>query len=421
MLNRRALCAGLGSGLGISAGFGLGTGAARAHGPALPFYASQGPLLIHYDLDVAGARLTAKAQTVLPANLQYAWPHPSRRFLYVAVSDRGVPGGGATHYAMAFRVGADGQLTEHGPRRKLPVRPIHCCTDVTGTHLLVAFNQPSGLRVFSLNGDGTIGGGIAQNPALDFGTYAHQVRATPSGKTVTLCSRGNDPAPGKPEDPGFIEVYGFSGGRLSALQKLAPHGRGIGFGPRHMDFSPDGRFAFVSVERENQLCVYGMDKAGRLSDEPLFIKSALIDPDGKAKHPGQGVGPIHVGPGGRFVYQTNRGSGTVLKDGKRVSNGGENDIVVWAINPRSGEPSLIQHAPAHAFELRTFAIDPSGTLLLAASTNPLMVEENGQTRTVSAGLSLYRVAPDGRLAFIRKQDVDTRAGSQFWCGLLTMA
>jgi len=73
------------------------------------------------------------------------------------------------------------------------------------------------------------------------------------------------------------------------------------------------------------------------------MKNALTDPDGKAKHPGQGVGPIHVHPGGRFVYQTNRGSGTVEAGGKRVSNGGENNIVVWAINPATGEPSLLHH------------------------------------------------------------------------------
>lgn len=416
MLNRRELCAGI----GITAG--LGATAARAQTATLPFYASLGPQLIRYDLDVKEARLTRKAQTTLPVNLQYAWPHPDRRTLYVIVSDRNPPDGGHVHYAMAFRVGADGSLTEHGPRKKLPVRPIHCCTDSSGAFLLVAFNLPGGVRIFHLNDNGTIGGEVPQNPALDFGTYAHQVRVTPSGRTVTVCSRGNDAEPGKPEDPGFIEVFGFSGGKLTALQKLAPHGNGIGFGPRHVDFSPDGRFAFVSVERENQLYVYGMDKAGRLSNEPLFVKSALIDPDGKAKHPGQGAGPIHVAPGGRFVYQTNRGSGTVLNGGKHVSNGGENDVVVWAIDPRSGAPSLLQHAPAHGFELRTFVIDPSGKLLVAASTEPRdVMGPDGAIHTVSAGLSLYRIAPDGRLSFVRKHDVDTKAGSQFWCGLLTMA
>jgi 6-phosphogluconolactonase (cycloisomerase 2 family) len=277
------------------------------------------------------------------------------------------------------------------------------------------------VHVFPINSDGSLGGAIAQNPALDFGIYAHQVRATPSGKTVTLCSRGNDPRQGKPEDPGHIEVFGFQDGKLSSLQRLAPHGNGIGFGPRHLDFSPDGRFVYVSLERENALCVYGMNGQGRLSDEPLFFKNALSDPLAKTRHPGQGVGAIHVHPNGRFVYLTNRGSGTVEKNGRRVSNGGHNSVEVWAIDQATGEPTLIQDEDAHGFELRTFTIDPSGTLLVAASTTPMQVDGNGSVRTVSAGLSIYRIGQDGRLAFARKHDVDTSAGAQFWCGLLTMS
>ena len=55
--------------------------------------------------------------------------------------------------------------------------------------------------------------------------------------------------------------------------------------------------------------MFGLKADGALTQEPLFLKNARTDPDGKTKHPGQGVGPIHVHPNGRFVYQTNRGSG----------------------------------------------------------------------------------------------------------------
>lgn len=423
MLNRRDLCAGLTTSLAAA-----WPGSALAAAAPLPFYTSLGTSLILHDLDVAQAMLRVKNSVTLPANLQYAWPHPSRRFLYVVASNGQPPSGptGAAgadkgHYAIAFKVGAGGQLTEHGPRRHLPVRPIHCCTDITGRYLLVAFNIPSMVHVFTINRDGSLGDEVAQNPTLDFGIYAHQVRATPSGKTVTLCSRGNNAQRGKPEDPGHIEVFGLRDGKLSSLQTLAPHGNGIGFGPRHLDFSPDGRFVYVSLERENALCVYGMDGQGRLSDEPLFFKNALSDPLAETKHPGQGVGPIHVHPNGRFVYLTNRGSGTVEKNGQRVSNGGHNSVEVWAIDQATGEPTLIQDEDAHGFELRTFTIDPSGTLLIAASTTPMQVDDNGSIHTVSAGLSFYRIGQDGKLSFVRKQDVDTSHGIQFWCGLLTMS
>jgi 6-phosphogluconolactonase (cycloisomerase 2 family) len=175
------------------------------------------------------------------------------------------------------------------------------------------------------------------------------------------------------------------------------------------------------LERENSICVYELTAEGMLSAEPLFLENALLDPDAKAKYPGQTAGPIHVHPNGRFVYQTNRGSGTRDYDGRKVWNGGENDIVVWRINPATGEPTRIQNIASRGFEIRTFAIDPGGRLLIAASQVAMLVRDGDRVSNVSAGLSLYRIGVDGRLTFIRKRDVDTSAGTQFWCGLLTMA
>jgi 6-phosphogluconolactonase len=420
MLDRRSFTA-------MAGGATLFPAAARAQ-TVLPFYASAGPELTLYDLDVAATSLVRRATITLPANLQYAWPHPSRKFLYVIASNgqpptgpSGAAGGDQKHYAFAYRVGADGALTQHGAPRLLPVRPLHASVDRAGEFLLIAYNIPSMVTVHRLNTDGTIGEEVEQAHRPDFGIYAHQVRATPSGKTVTLCSRGNDPTATKPEDPGHIEVFGFENGQLSARQSLAPHGNGLGFGPRHLDFHPNGRFVYVSLERENSLCVFGMTPDGTLSPEPLFFKNALSDPDGKAKHPGQTCGPIHVHPGGRFVYQTNRGSGTMNYDGQKVSNGGQNSVAVWTLDEATGEPTLIQNAEAHGFELRTFTITPDGKLLIAASATPLLVRQGDTVSRVSAGLSIYRIADDGKLAFAGKQDVDTSHGIQFWCGLLTMA
>ena len=50
------------------------------------FYASVGPALTLYDLDIDGAALTKRSAIMLPANVQYLWPHPSRRYYYVVSS-----------------------------------------------------------------------------------------------------------------------------------------------------------------------------------------------------------------------------------------------------------------------------------------------------------------------------------------------
>src|SRR5205085_11980168 len=137
-------------------------------------------------------------------------------------------------------------------------RPLHVSTDHAGRFLFLAYNIPSRVSVHSIAADGSIGEEVVQAGKLDFGIYAHQVRVTPGDKTLILCSRGNDAAGGKPEDPGHIEVFSFKNGQLSNRQTIRPGASGLGFGPRHLDFHPNGRFAYVSLERQNSLAVFGL-------------------------------------------------------------------------------------------------------------------------------------------------------------------
>src|SRR5229473_8532681 len=62
------------------------------------FYASTGPELTLFDVDVGDGALQKRSTVTLPANVQYAWPHPSKRYLYVAWSNGGssygTPGSG---------------------------------------------------------------------------------------------------------------------------------------------------------------------------------------------------------------------------------------------------------------------------------------------------------------------------------------
>jgi len=68
---------------------------------SVALYASVGPELIHYQLDVDGASLVKKESVTVPESVQYAWPHPSRRYVYVAWSN----GSGADHHGVsAFRI-----------------------------------------------------------------------------------------------------------------------------------------------------------------------------------------------------------------------------------------------------------------------------------------------------------------------------
>ena len=175
---------------------------------------------------------------------------------------------------------------------------------------------------------------------------------------------------------------------------------------------------FVAVERQNQLYVYKLQPDNLLAPDPLFITTTLANP-GNVRP--QDAGAIHVHPTGQFVYVTNRNSGVVDFEGKKVSNGGENNIAVFAIDQATGKPTLIQHSEARAIHLRTFSIDPSGRLLVAASIVPMAVRDGNTVTTLAAGLSVYRLGSDGTLDFVRKYDVDTWKFMQFWSGMVTLA
>src|SRR5881409_2647342 len=83
-------------------------------------YANVGADLTHYDVDVAGAALIKRATVTLPASVQYAWPHVSRRYVYVATSSSasGYGPAGTEHHVTAFRIDpVSGALTKHGKAR----------------------------------------------------------------------------------------------------------------------------------------------------------------------------------------------------------------------------------------------------------------------------------------------------------------
>lgn len=372
--------------------------------------------LTHYDVDAGNATLARGGTIKLLAHAQYAWPHPSKRYLYVATSNRG-PGLKADfNHVSAYRIDlASGALTPHGEPQPLYARAVHICVDPSGQYLLSGHNLPrAGLTVNHINPDGTIGPKVQQPDRLDYGTYPHQVMATPSGRAAILVDRGNDPSDGKPEDPGALRVFRLDRGVLSSLGAIAPNW-GYGFGPRHLDFHPTQPWVYVSLERQSQLYVYRMSGDG-LESEAAFVRETLADP--KGIKPRQHAGTIHVHPNGRFVYLANRADWTVDYDGKRVFGGGENSIAVYAIDQETGEPTLIQHAGIPSFHVRTFAIDPSERILVTASIKPLAVRSGANVITAPAALSVFRIGGDGKLASVRNYDVETNGRIQYWMGIV---
>src|SRR5204863_5890298 len=139
---------------------------AQTTGQKVALYANVGPELIHYDVDVAGAELIKRETMTVTGGIQYAWPHASRRYLYVASSNSApnyVREPKTDHFVTAFAIDPkSGALTKHGEPIRLPQRPIHLSTDIPSDNILVAFPNPSAVRVYRINKDATLGEEVKQ-------------------------------------------------------------------------------------------------------------------------------------------------------------------------------------------------------------------------------------------------------------------
>src|SRR3989475_10340753 len=263
---------------------------AQPASPKVALYANVGANLTHYDVDVAGAALSKRETVTLPASVQYAWPHVSRRSLYVATSSSAPGSGpaGTEHHVTALRIDpVSGALTPHGAPIRLPTRPIHLTTDIPSEHLLVAFNNPSALRVYRINQDGTPGEEVQQPGPIDAGIFAHQVRVTPDNQLAILVTRGNDGTATKAEDPGALKVFYYKNGVLTNGVSIAPDG-GKHFGPRHLDFHPTKPWMYVSIETQNKMYTYKME-AGRINPEIAFRAETLAEPTNRRSRQAAGT------------------------------------------------------------------------------------------------------------------------------------
>ncbi|HUR33303.1 MAG TPA: beta-propeller fold lactonase family protein [Vicinamibacterales bacterium] len=391
--------------------------AAQPASRRVALYANVGPELRHYDVDVESAALTWRSTVTLPASVQYAWPHASRRYLYVASSSTAPGNGpvGTEHHLTAFAIDpASGALSPHGSTMRLPTRPIHISTDIPSRHILVAFNNPSAVRVYRINQNGALGEEVQQRDAIDAGIYAHQVRVTPDNRSAILVTRGNEATPTRPEDPGALKVFDYRDGVLTNEGSVAPNG-GKGFGPRHLDFHPRRPWVYVSIETQNKMYMYRM-AGSRLDPDIAYRAETLAEPRNIRAR--QAAGTVHVHPNGRFLYGANRAEATVEFQGQQVFKGGENSIVVYAIDQNTGEPTPIQHIDTRAIHPRTFHIDPSGRLLVAQHNLPVAVRDGDGVGTIAAGLSVFRIGENGQLTFVRKYDIDVGGTTMFWMGMV---
>jgi len=383
-------------------------------------YASLDTELLYYELDAANAVMIPKGSVRLPANLQFAVADPTGRYLYAVSSNAGSGTFGAAgdlHVLSAFKIDpVSGDLQEYGASINLPERPIHMTVDRKGEYALVAFNKSGTVKVYKIAAEGFLLGEIVQPAKPDGGIFTHQVVVTPSNKTVIALGRGNEAGKNKPADIGSVTTFAFDKGILTQLSKEYFED---GVGPRHLAFHPTKPWVYVGIERSSKVFQYELKADGTLGEEPLFRKETLVDLANVHRDRQKG-GSIQVHPNGKFLYVTNRADGTIKDGDKTIWAGGENNIAVYSIDPKTGEPTLIQHIDSQGMETRTFNVDPTGTLFLAANQKTMWMRKKEKLEKIPANFALFRIGIDGKLTFVRKYVMEDGDKWLLWSDMLRL-
>lgn len=386
---------------------------------ALTLHLSIGAELLLLKVDRADFSLSEISRLALPALVQYVVAHPTRSLLYVASSNRTALPSEEFHrlttVALDERTGAMRTVVD----TVLPSRPIHLTITPDGSGLLVAYNLPGRVTWHAIDGVGVALPHTPQDPEPLTGAYPHQVRVLPSGRAAVLLVRGNHPMHGRThEDPGALRFLSFDGGVLANLDTLAPN-RGFDFGPRHLDFHPGGRWAALSMERQNEIQVFEVQPT-RFAESPTFTATTLrrTAPEGLRTHPDQLCSAIHFNARGDRLYIANRHDPSVYGLAGQPCERGGNNLAVYAFDERSGTAELLQHVATESVHVRTFSLDESNRLLVAASILPALLQRGGVLEHVPARLSFFRVADDGTLALARVHDMpNDRPRQMFWSRL----
>ncbi|MGY3214196.1 lactonase family protein [Mucilaginibacter sp. HD30] len=264
---------------------------------------------------------------------------PDRKFVY---SVNAVADGGVSAFSFDYNTGA---LKFINKQASVGANPAHITIDKDANNVIVSNYNNGTLSVLPLNKDGSvapatqtiIGEGSSVNAERQAGPHFHSANFSPDEKHVLYADLGTDK----------LYIAKYKAGKIPplvpeeiAFEKVKP-----GSGPRHMDFSTDGKFLYLVNEMAATVNQYAYNK-GKVT----FIESLdLASPGFTGRN---GAADIHVSPDGRFLYATNRGTA--------------NELVVFGIDQASGKLHYLTRYPTGK-EPRNFVIEPGGNFLLLAA------------------------------------------------------
>ncbi len=351
LVTRIAMLMGGAAACGLSFGAGSAVPVPKAKGSELVFVgtythktASKGIYALRFD-DRSGklSALVLGAESVDPS---FVAVDSSGKYLY-AVNEVGNYAGSKSGAVSAYAIDrSSGKLTLLNQVPSGGADPCFVTFDKTGKYLLVANYTGGSVAVFPIGADGKLGAASATEQHQGHGVveerqegpHAHWIATSPDNRYALEVDLGTDEV--------LVDKFDASGGTLTPndppYTNVEP-----GAGPRHLAFSPNGKFVYLTNELGSTVTVFSYDAAAGTLEAKQTIGTL----------PGDYTGPnstaeIVVHPSGKFLY---------------VSNRGRDSIAVFGIAAKTGLLTSIGDFLTRGKTPRNFVIDSSGHFLLVAN------------------------------------------------------
>jgi 6-phosphogluconolactonase len=294
------------------------------------------PEILIFRLDAASGKLTPVGSADGGREPSFlAWDRGARYLFALNEVDEGK--------VLSFAIDpATGALTRLSEQSSAGFGPAHLSVDRGGRFVLVANyadRKPGTIGVLPIGGDGRLGPPVDSH---DFGpgTMPHMILGDPGNRFVFVPVKGGAYVAQFRLDAASGQLEPNRPDRMASAPKA---------GPRHMDFHPSGRFAYVINEQALTISACAFDQSKGLLAELETVPTIPLD---VLDRQGFSTADIHVHPSGRLLYGSNRG---------------HDSLVIFAIDAQSGRLTLIGHERRTIAKPRNFHIDPTGTLLFVAN------------------------------------------------------
>ena len=310
--------------------------------------------------DAASGALGDPVLAVEATNPSFVEIHPSKKYLYAVgeMSDGTSKGGGVSAFGIDS---ASGKLTLINQVSAVGQGPCHVNVDPSGKVVAVANYGSGSCASYQVKADGSLTEaasfhqheGNSVNDKRQKGPHAHSVNYSPDGRFAFVCDLGLDK----------VMIYKVD----AATGKFEKHGEGIvppGSGPRHLAFHTSGKFVFVNNEMTLTCTVFAYDStAGTL--RALDTVSCLpkdVPWEGRFS-----TAETRVHPNGKFVYVSCRTHDTIAR---------------FSFDEATGKLTHLGNTPSGGKIPRNFNIDPTGQWVFVAhqdSGNVVLFKLDGTT------------------------------------------